>query len=257
MPCGGTVSKNVACRLSFYSSCFCCVFSAFDLFRTITVVMCHFSTLGLCPALSPSCQHLISEDKGNQSAVQLDATFAGTMPPIPAAKPAPWNPGLSWNAILTLLIFCSLAIILMLFRRQRKKTRQNGAFATQQRLKKIIKPYTTSCDPTCPHASASQPYLYLPPPPGSVLTTEPCAVQISPLHSNSGILAAQAMAKLWRDPTLPPEAEVRHPWRRHSQPLPKAVSDDGTNVVITRDADHYFDDADLNGFWRRRTLEFA
>ena len=103
----------------------------------------------------------------------------------------------------------------------------------------------------------SQPSICLPPPPWTVPTTESRAGQISLLHGNSGALAAQAMAKLWRDPSLPMEAEVRHPWRRQSYPLSKANSDDGINVLITHDADEYFDDADLNGFWRRRTLEFA
>jgi hypothetical protein len=223
--------------------------------------MCHSSALWLCPALCSSAQLYLAGNKENQSTVQLDAPFASTMPPLHAARLAALTPGSRWNPFVTLAVFCSLAIILVLATRKWKKTSQIGAFATQHRLKQDVKqdmkPHAKSGDVACSDISASQPFIYFPPPPGSILTAESRVGQIPLPYCNSGTLAAQAMAKLWPDPSLISEAEVRHPWRRHSDPLSKAPSDDKTNVFITRDTDQYFDDADLNGFWRRRTLEFG
>jgi hypothetical protein len=233
------------------------------LLKSINAVMCHSSALWLCPAICSPHQLFLGEVKENQSAVQLDATFAGTMPPLDAARLASLNPGLQWNPFVILSVLCLLVIILVAATRKWKKTRQNGAFATKQRLKQDVKqdgqpqPQAKFGDAVCSDVSASQRVFYLPPPPGSILTTESRAGQIPLLYANSGTLAAQAMAKLWSDPSLTSEAEVRHPWRRHSAPLSKGISGNETNVFVTRDADQYFDDADLNGFWRRRTLEFA
>jgi hypothetical protein len=184
------------------------------------------------------------------------------MPPLHTARLAALTPGLWWNPFVILPVFCSLVIILALATRKWKKTRQTGAFATQHRLKEDkwqdikLQPQAMSDDAAYFDVSASQPFFYVPPP-GSTLSSELRAGQMPLFHVNSGILAAQALAKLGPDSSLSPEAEVRHPWRRHSDPMSKAIREDATNVFITRNTNQYFDDADLNGFWRRRTLEFA
>lgn len=225
--------------------------------------MCHSSTLWLCPALCSSHRLFLVEDKENQSTVQLDASFPSTMPPLHTTNPTVLDLGLRWSPFVTLPGLCSLIIILVLATRKWKKTRRNGAFPIPQRMKQDkeedvqLQHHTEPTDALCSSISTNQPIFYFPPPPGSVLATESHAGQINLLHGNSGALAAQAMAKLWPDPSLTSEADARHPWRRHSDPLSKTVRDDGTNILITRDTDQYFDDAELNGFWRRRTLEFG
>lgn len=231
--------------------------------KSINAVMCRSSAFGLCPAICSSHQLFLDEVKENQSALQLGATLASTMPPLHAARLAALTPGFQLNPFVILSALCSLVIILVAATRKWKKTRQNGAFAAKQRLKQDVKqddkppPHANFGDAACSDVLSSQQVFYLPPPPGSILTTESRAGHTPLLYANSGTLAAQAMAKLWPDPSLTSEAEVRHPWRRHSPPLSKGISCNGTNVFVTRDADEYFDDADLNGFWRRRTLEFA
>lgn len=104
---------------------------------------------------------------------------------------------------------------------------------------------------------SEEPSTYFPPPPGSTLTArkEPMCPPV--FQCNSGVLAAQAFAKEWSDPLLSPDTHVEHPWRRNSHPSPKIVPEHGPTVTITRDADQYFEDPDLNGLWRRRTLEFS
>jgi len=182
------------------------------------------------------------------------------MPPLTTAGLAKQPASLHWNQFLTVLVLCSLIIMLLLVTRRWKTSQQIGMIATHHRTIQDFQPPQKSGSAGCYDISASQPFVYLPPPPppaGSLLPTSPRAGQMSPLSFNSGTLAAQAMAKLWPDPLLHLEAEARHPWRRHSHPLSKAIPDDQSNLSIKRDEDQYFDDADMNGFWRRRTLEFA
>lgn len=225
--------------------------------------MCHSSTPWLCPALCSSYQPFLGEDKENQSTLQLDTPLTSTMPPLHAARLVVLTPGLQRNPFVILAVLCSLVIILVLATRKRKKTRQLGALATQHRLKQHkgqdikLRSQVQSNDAACFDFPASQPLSYFPPPPGSLLSSEPPVGQIPLLHANSGTLAAQATAKIWPDPSLRPEAELRQPWRRHSDPLLEAIHVEGTKVLITSDTNQYFDDADLQGFWRRRTLEFA
>ena len=219
--------------------------------------MCHSSALWPCSALCSCHQLFLTEHKGNQCTAQLDASFTSTMPPLHSARLAALTPGLQWNPFLAIPLFCFLVIVLVLATRKWKRVQQGGDCATQHRPKQGVKHQAKSGDAAYSDAGASSPFVYLPPPPGSILITEAHAGQIPLPHFNSGTLAAQAMAKLWPDPSPASEAEVRHPWRRHSHPLSKTISDDETNVFITRDADQYFDDADLNGFWRRRTLVFG
>jgi hypothetical protein len=183
--------------------------------------------------------------------------IARVMPPLNTARLAALPAALQWNQLLTLVVLCSLIIVLLLGVRRWKTSPQIGMMATHHRSIRVVQPRQKFDGTGCYDVSASQPFIYLPPPPGSLLTTEPRAGQALPLSFNSGALAAQAMAKLWPDPLLHSETEVRHPWRRHSHPLSKAISDEQSNLSIKRDEDQYFDDADMNGFWRRRTLEFA
>lgn len=226
--------------------------------------MCHSSTLWLCPTSCSSYHHFIGEDKENQSAVQLDAIFASIMPPLPAQWLETLNPGCWWwNSWVTLPVLCLLVIILVVATRKWKTTKRNRAFVSQPCWKQDkkhdpkLQPQAKSDDPICSDVPAGQPLSWFPPPPGSTRTTASRAGQTLLLHSNSGTLAARAMAKLWPDPSLTEEAAGRHPWRRHSDPSSHAGHNDSSNVFITRDVEHCFDDADLNGFWRRRTLEFA
>ena len=228
--------------------------SALDPLKPISAAMCHSSVLGPCAALCSCHQLLLSEHRGDQSTGKLDLSFASTMPPLNVARLAALTPGLSWNPFLAIPVFCCLVIFLVLATRKCKTTLQGRNYATLHRLRENSRPYTKSGDTAY---SAKPPLIYFPPPPGSILTTEPRVGEIPPPHFNSGALAAQAMAKLWPDPSLTSEAEVRHPWRRHSHPISKTSSDNESNIFIARDADEYFDDADLNGFWRRRTLVFG
>jgi hypothetical protein len=179
------------------------------------------------------------------------------MPPLTTVGLADLPASLHWNQFLTVLVLCSLIIMLLLAARRWKTSQQIGMIATHHRTIQDFQPPQKSDGAGCYDISASQPFIYLPPPPGSLLTTEPRAGQMSPLSFNSGTLATQTMAKLRPDPLLHSEAEARHPWRRHSHPLSKAIPGDQSNLSIRRDEDQYFDDADMNGFWRRRTLEFA
>jgi hypothetical protein len=183
------------------------------------------------------------------------------MPPLTTAALAALPASLHWNQFLTVLVLCSLIIMLLLVARRWKTSQQIRMIAIHHRTIQDFQHSQKSGSAGCYDISASQPFIYLPPPPppppGSLLTTEPRAGQMSPLSFNSGTLAAQAMAKPWPDPLLHSEAEASHPWRRHSYPLSKAIPDDKSNLSIKRDEDQYFDDADMNGFWRRRTLEFA
>jgi hypothetical protein len=225
--------------------------------------MCHSSTLWPCPALRSSPELFLVEDKENQSTVQLDASFTSTMPPLHSTKPAALDPGLLRNPFVILPSLCLLVVISILAAIKWKNAGRNGTFPTIQRMKQDkeedvkLRHHTKPIDALYSDICASQPILYFPPPPGSVVATESHAGQINLVHGNSGTLAAQAMAKRWPDPSLILETGIAHPWRRHSDPLSKAARDDGTNILITRDTDQYFDDADLNGFWRRRTLEFG
>jgi hypothetical protein len=176
------------------------------------------------------------------------------MPPLTTAGVAALPAALHWNHFLTVVVLCSLIIVLLLAMKRWKTSQQIGIIATHHRTIQDFQPPQKSDGAGCYDISAGQPFIYLPPsPPGSLLTTQPRVGQMSPLFFNSGTLAAQAMAK----PLLHSEAEARHPWRRHSHPLSKAIPDDQSNLSIKRDEDQYFDDADMNGFWRRRTLEFA
>lgn len=183
--------------------------------------------------------------------------FARVMPPLTTAGLATWPAALHWNQFLAVVVLCSLIIVLLLAVRRWKTSQRTGMMATHHRTTRDFQPPQKSDGAGCYDISASQPFIYFPPPPGSLLTTQPRVSQMSPLSFNSGTLAAQTMAKLWSDPLLHSEAEARHPWRRHSHPLSKAIPDDQPNLSIKRDEDQYFDDPDMNGFWRRRTLEFA
>ena len=231
-----------------------CVF-AFDPSKSISAIMCHasrsFSDLCLCHQL------FLTEHKVNQSTVQLDAIFPSTMPPLHAAGlAASLIPDLRWNPLLALSVLCFLVVIVLATWKWRKPL-QIGNDATQQPFQQDIKPHPHSGHTASSDILGSQTFAYLPSPPGSILTGEQ-GTDWTPLpHFNSGALAAQATAKLWPDPSLHMEGEVRHPWRRHSHPLSKAFGNDETDTFIMRDADQYFDDADLNGYWRRRTLVFG
>jgi hypothetical protein len=224
--------------------------------------MCPLSTPWLCPA-SYSSDWSRVVGRYNQFAVQPDAPIARVMPPLTTAGLAALPASLHWNQFLTVLVLCSLIIMLLLAARRWKTSQQIGMIATHHHTIQDFQPPQKSDGAGCYDISASQPFIYLPPlpppppPAGSLLTAEPRAGQMSPLPLNSGTLAAQAMAKLRLDPLLHLEAEARHPWRRHSHPLSKAIPDDQSNLSIKRDEAQYFDDADMNGFWRRRTLEFA
>src|SRR5947207_2391681 len=184
------------------------------------------------------------------------------MPPLHTTKPTVLDSGLLWNPVVILPALCSLGILLVLAAIKWKKTRRNGAFLNIQHTKQgkedvKLQHHAKPSDVLCSDISISQSIFYLPPPPGSVLAAESHAGQTSLLYPNSGILAAQAMAKRWPDPSLTSEIGITHPWRRHFDPLSKVARDGRTTIPITRDTDQYFDDEDLNGFWRRRTLEFG
>ena len=217
--------------------------------------MCHVS--GPCPAVCPYHHLFLTKDKENQSTVQLDATFVSTMPPLHAARLAALTPDLRWNLCLALSAFCSLVVVFVLATRRWRQSRHIGALAIQHGGRQDSKPDAKSGDSVYSDILAQQPFAYLPAPPGSILADEQRAGPIPLPHFNSGALAAQGMAKLWPDLPLIAEPEVRHPWRRHSHPLSKASTNGETQVFITGDADQYFEDADLNGFWRRRTLVFG
>jgi hypothetical protein len=212
----------------------------------------------LCPASCSSHQSRVVEKRDIINPLSSpDAPIARVMPPLTTAGLDALPAALHWNRFLALVVLCSLVIVLLLAMRRWKTSQQIGMMATRHRTIQGFQPPQKSDGAGCYDISASQPFVYLPPPPGSLLTTEPRVGQMSPLSFNSGTLAAQARAKLWPDRLHHSEAEDRHPWRRHSYPLSKAIPDDQSNVSIKRDEDQYFDDADRNGFWRRRTLEFA
>ena len=180
------------------------------------------------------------------------------MPPLTTAGVAALPAALHWNHFLTVVVLCSLIIVLLLAMKRWKTSQQIGMIATHHRTIQNFQPPQKPDGAGYYDISASQPFIYLPPPPpGSLLTTQPRVGQMLPLPFNSGTLAAQAMTKLRADPLLHSETEARHPWRRHSHPLSKAIPDDQSNLSIKRDEDQYFDDADMNRYWRRRTLEFA
>ena len=218
--------------------------------------MCHAS--GPLSALCLFHQLFLAEHKVNQSTLQLDTIFPSRMPPLHAAGlAASLIPDLRWNSPLTLSVLCFLVVFLVLATLKWRKPLRIGVGANEQPFQQDIKPHPNSGYAASSDILASQLFAYLPPPPGSILTGEQGADWIPLPHFNSGTLAAKATAKLWPDPSLRREGDVRHPWRRHSYPLSKAFGDDETNTFITRDVDQVFDDADLKGFWRRRTLVFG
>lgn len=258
-PCGATCWHRLQdCGVLFeflLALLLFCVF-AIDPSKSISAIMCHasgpFSDLCLCHQL------FLTEHKVNQSTVQLDAIFPSAMPPLHAAGlAASLFPDLRWNSLLKLSVLCFLVVVIVLATWKWRKQTRIGDDANQETFQQDIKPHPNSGYAASSDILASQPFAYLPPPPGSILTSGQ-GTDWTPLpHFNSGALAAQATAKLWPDPSLPMAGEVRHPWRRHSHPLSKAFGNDETDTFIMRDADQYFDDTDLNGFWRRRTLVFG
>ena len=117
-------------------------------------------------------------------------------------------------------------------------------------------------------------FSYLPPPPGSAGLDHPYARDDLAQFFNSGHLAAKADREAGHHDTC---CRGHGPWRRRSCPLPcgpvvsadpdssaaesslATPADDPTPAathLVKADRTTLFFDPDLNGIWRRRTLEF-
>lgn len=218
--------------------------------------MCRPDDSWFCSAKCLSSQVFPFRDNLTESMAPLDVPSASVMPPVSAKRLELPFLVATEKRLLALGAFCSVLIVIyLLVQMWRRKM-----FTTTQ-LNQCSKQIVTAPGKLIPMDAYSiyseGPSTYFPPPPGSTLTARKEPMYPPLFQYNSGVLAAQAFAKEWQDPLLSPETHVEHPWRRHSHPPPKIVSEHGSTVTITHDADQYFEDPDLNGLWRRRTLEFS
>ncbi len=175
------------------------------------------------------------------------------MPPVSTLKLASvLRNSAEHRRLLALAAFCCIALIVWLsFKVWRKGIHTNIQIKQRRRQDQklgLMDTYSTYTDDS---------YRYYPPPKGTPITLRQKPICSSILYSTSGDLAAQVLAEQWPAAALNSDDDLRHPWRRQSFPPPTATSDHEAGVSITRDGEQYFEDLDLNGIWRRRTLEFA